>query len=66
MTCNVDETIALENTKYLDKYCPEDKWGNKEEVLQKLTENGTMPRIEVDEEEQGQFESELEEYLKGL
>ena len=66
MTCNVDETIALENTKYLDKYCPEDKWGNKEEVLQRLTENDAIARIKINEEDQGQFESELEEYLRGL
>ena len=66
MTCEIDKSIALEDTKYLDKYCPEDRWENKEEVLQRLTENGTMPKIEINQEEQSQFESELEEYFKGL
>jgi hypothetical protein len=66
MLCSINNQIVLQTTKYQNEYCPEDKWGNKEDVFQRLAENGLIPRIEIDKEEQDRFESELEEYFKGL
>jgi hypothetical protein len=63
--CTVDKKIVLKSTKYKNEYCPKEKWGNKEEFLQKLIESGTIPVAKINKEEQEAFELELEEYLKG-
>jgi hypothetical protein len=62
VTCQIDGSIVLETTKYADKYCPEEKWGDKESAMKKFAGDAII----VNEEEQQDFESELEEYLKGL
>jgi hypothetical protein len=61
MTCEVDGENVLDKTKYLDKYCPEEKWGDKEAVMKKMSRNATI----IYQQDQQDFESELEEYLKG-
>lgn len=67
MRCTINDRIVLDLTKYENEYCPEEKWGNKEEVLKKNIENGNITdTVKIDQQEQKEFEKELEEYLKGL
>jgi hypothetical protein len=61
MTCEVDGENVLDKTKYLDEYCPEEKWGDKKAVMQKISRNATI----ISQQDQQEFESELEEFLKG-
>jgi len=61
MTCKIDRENVLDKTKHLDKYCPEEKWGDKEAVIKKISRSATI----IYNENQKEFELELEEYLKG-
>jgi hypothetical protein len=61
MTCEIDGENVLDKTKYLDKYCPEEKWGDKEAVMKKISRSATI----IYQKDQQDFELELEEYLKG-
>lgn len=72
MTCSVNKKIVLESTKYENEYCPEEKWGNKEEVMKKMFDSAVSrgdiiisQNQQIDQKEQAEFEAEFEEYLKG-
>lgn len=70
-TCSVNGNLVIETTKNKYSFCPEEKWGNKEEVVNKmsLSPEGdiiTPEPIIIDEKDQEKFEDELEEYLRGL
>lgn len=66
MVCKENDRIVLDLTRYKYEYCPKEKWGNKEEVMKKLSENAIINIPQINQKEQQEFEKELEEYLKGL
>jgi hypothetical protein len=71
MTCTINNRIVLESTKYKGLLCPKGKWGDKETEDRMLKEglaNGeiVMPSVVIDKNDQLDFETELEEFLKGL
>ena len=73
MICTVSNKLVTNVTTIGNQYCPEDKWGNKQQVMdeafQRALDNGevTLPTpISVEKEDQAQFEAELNSYLEGL
>lgn len=70
-TCSVNENFVIESTKNVYSFCPEEKWGDKKSVIEKMSAypegDIILPEaVVIAEEEQSDFEAELEEYLKGL
>lgn len=79
-TCSVNGSLVLDATTYKDKYCPEDLWGNKQDVVdaeaarhQKYVEvviaQGGVPVPQGSApvpDDQAAFEAELDQYLEGL
>lgn len=65
MRCTVNNTIVLESTKYKNVICPEKKWGDFDNFI---TSNqvAISPATTIDKQDQLDFESDLEEFLKGL
>jgi len=73
MTCTVSNKLVTNVTTIDNQYCPEDKWGNKQQVMdeafQLALDKGeiALPTpISVEKEDQAQFEAELNSYLEGL
>ena len=73
MTCNVNLQLVLDTTRDADKYCPEDKWGEKDRILAEVNEREGLTEERavaaaslIDRQNQLDFENELEEFLKGL
>ena len=73
MTCSVNLQSVLDLTRHADKYCPEDKWGEKARVLAEVDEREGLtaeramaaPAL-ITKQDQSDFEAELEDFLKGL
>lgn len=70
-TCSINGNFVIESTRHVYSFCPEEKWGDKQLVTEKMSSNPEgdiiLPEASVVlEEEQSEFEAELEEYLKGL
>lgn len=72
LTCSVSGKPVFDTTTRVDQFCPEDLWGNKQDVLavvaaQALADGSVAPRIgpAFESEEQAQFESELDQFLEG-
>lgn len=72
MTCSVNLQSVLEATRDANKYCPEDKWGNKDKVFAEVEEREGLTEERaiaaaalIDKQNQSDFEKELEEFLKG-
>jgi len=73
MTCSVNLQSVLDMTRHADKYCPEDKWGDKARVFSEVNEREGLTAERamaasalIDKQDQSDFENELEEFLKGL
>lgn len=74
--CSINNDLVIQTTKLKYEYCPEEKWGNKEESIEyKLSLKQRSPNADdiiitnqamINNKEQITFENELEEYLKGL
>jgi len=68
--CSINNVFVLEFTKHKYYYCPENKWGDKEESEKYATQkfyndSSLLKNVTINEQDQQNFESELEEYLKG-
>jgi hypothetical protein len=73
MTCTVSGKSVLDATTRVPEFCPEDLWGNKQDVLdaqiaQAIADGSFVPRIGpgFEPDEQAQFEAELDQYLESL
>jgi hypothetical protein len=69
-TCSVDGSLSILETKKRYSYCPEEKWGNKEESLGSTHVENPSDMIsintKIDPLDQQNFENELEEYLRRI
>lgn len=70
-TCSINGNFVIESTRHVYSFCPEEKWGDKELVIERMSVapegDIILPEaVVIAEEEQSEFEAELEEYLKGL
>jgi hypothetical protein len=72
ITCTINEKIILKTTKYEHEYCPKEKWGDKDRIMANHAASAKAQGIfvpnpvQIDAQEQADFEAELEGYLKGL
>ena len=70
--CTVDDKTVLRSIKYEDEFCPKEKWGDKEKIKERhaayaKSQGMIVPQsINIDAEEQADFEAELEAHLRGL
>jgi hypothetical protein len=64
--CQVNNMLAIERTKMQIGFCPEGKWGSQEESAELYRREFVgESTVEYVLEEQADFDSELEEFLKG-
>lgn len=68
-TCSVNDVLVIEFTKHQYYYCPEGKWGSKEDFDRHYSElsadNILMPGgFSIEEKDQEDFEKEFDEYIR--
>jgi len=73
MVCSVSGKSVTDATTRKEQFCPEDKWGNKEQVLNDIAEFALANNMvqfpqgfTIDTSDQIAFEEELASYLEGL